>query len=295
MNSKEEKHQEEISRLFGAQLNSHGYGFHFRVIKEATNLANQRDSLWRFVASEVPVSVRGEDTRIDFVMKRAQSPAFYLLAECKRANPALSNWCFAKSPYVHVNRADNLEQVMIECLELFDSPAHTPKKFKSAATKWASAPNVCHIALDIKASEQGDKHDSGRNAIERAASQIMRGLNGMVELLPQHPEMFRQHRILFLPVIFTTAKLWLSDADLSSADLETGKIDFSDAGFKRVDWVSYQYHLSPGIKHSYWMGNGPSELPDLMDLDFIRTIPIVSPEGLGSFLQWSSFRLDVSI
>lgn len=292
MDKQEDTGAAQVADLFAKQLNSHGYGFQHRVIREAESLQQRGKSPWYFEAAEVPVSVGDDHTRIDIVFKRQSGPPFYLLAECKRANPALSNWCFARAPYVHRRRAE-IEPIILERL---DKPEKwEPVEYKSAAFPRSIMHEAVHIALDVATQQPGGTHDSGRGAIEKAATQIMRGLNGMVNLLPQHPEFFaKRHAIAFLPVIFTTAKLWVSDVDLGKSDLLTGKVDITRAGFRNVPWLSYQYHLSPGVKHSFWQGNGPSDFPALLDLDFIRTIPIVSASGIATFLGWT-YNLDIGI
>ena len=79
----------QISTVFHKNLNRHGYGFHYRVLHEVERLYNERKSYWRFEAAEFPVEVQGHGTRIDFVLS-SNSKSIYLLAECKRADPALN-------------------------------------------------------------------------------------------------------------------------------------------------------------------------------------------------------------
>jgi hypothetical protein len=88
--------KERLVRGFQNVLNSHGYGFQYSVLKEVARLAYEvRSASWIPKVPEFPVEVQGHDTRIDFILKHARLP-FYLVAECKRANPSLANWCFAK-------------------------------------------------------------------------------------------------------------------------------------------------------------------------------------------------------
>lgn len=71
---------------------------------------------WALEGVEIPVEVRGEPTHVDFLLKHRFDPA-YLVGECKRANPKLSNWCFFKAPYVTSYRAD---QVLVEVVNNLD-------------------------------------------------------------------------------------------------------------------------------------------------------------------------------
>lgn len=92
----------------------------------------------------------------------------------------------------------------------------------------------------------------------------------------------------FLPVVFTTAQIWTSDVDLSAAELLTGNLDLSDMKFDKKDFIFYQYHLSPGIKHSHSPSDRPGTIGDFMDSEYVRTIAFVSASGIRDFLLWSS-------
>src|SRR4051812_35520208 len=84
---------DQFNHEFAKALNSHGYGFQYRVIKEV----EECDSIWSPVVPEFPVEARGHETRIDVILKGTRR-SLYIVAECKRVNPALSQWCFVQSP-----------------------------------------------------------------------------------------------------------------------------------------------------------------------------------------------------
>ena len=92
---------------FRAAVDRHGHAFQNAVLRRADYLFGIRHSMWAFSAAEVPCEVRGASTRIDFVLQRndwnGSGPVAYLIAECKRINPALSDWCFARTPYIRRN------------------------------------------------------------------------------------------------------------------------------------------------------------------------------------------------
>lgn len=284
MTSQNESDQKNIKQGFGKVLNRHGYGFHYSVLKVANELFDQRKSKWIFEAAEFPVHVQGQGTRIDFIMKLSHQLRIYLLSECKRANPALSNWCFARAPYVRRNRTDH-EPLFLE----YAQPTEEQETiYASAKEVHDFKDKAYHIALEVKSNEKGDS-GVGRGAIEAAATQICRGLNGMIEFVSENVStLANSNGAYFLPVIFTTAKLWVSDIDLSSANVEDGNVDIEDANFNEQQWLFYQYHLSPGIKHSSSPINRPTTIGGFMDSEYIRTIAIVSASGIEPFLQWSS-------
>ena len=106
------EHDEQLKNSFQKVLDQLGYGFQYAVLK-AAQAATQIDSKWRFEVAEFPVQVQGVNTKIDFVLQHGGTSRHnppqpcYLLAECKRANPALSNWCFVRAPYVYREPSDD--------------------------------------------------------------------------------------------------------------------------------------------------------------------------------------------
>ena len=225
-----------------------------------------------------------------FVFKHKEKPE-YLLVECKRVNPSLAHWGFTHYPWVHRNRpsgnfflAERFERHGGICYaegERYSTGFHIGEGYYG------------HIALELKVSQQGEGGGGGRGAIEEAASQACRSLNGVVECFARRPEL--GSNAVFVPVIFTTAKLWSCEglALESATDLQTGKVRTSETITpKEEKWVFYEYHQSPGIKHNLnpmTPGSDP-ELGSLMDREYTRTIPIVNASGIKAFLQ--RFDLD---
>ncbi len=278
----DEAYQRKVEAGFNKILNSHGYGFHYAVLKRAAELYSEGKSTWKFEVAEFPVEIQGTPTRIDFILRRRYGLPFYLIAECKRANPALSNWCFVRAPYTRRNQG--LEGFTYERVKIGEK-----RILLAYAQKHAVHDGPYHIGLEVKSNEKGDSIGSGRGMIEEASTQISRGLNGMVRFLSSSPQMLSAEQdASFIPVIFTTAQLWVSDIDLSSADLQTGNINITEESFNRKKWLLYQYHLSPGLKHSFARTDEPSDLIGLMEHQYVRTIGIVSPSGIEEFLGWAS-------
>src|SRR5437016_2231746 len=103
MTEHNEAYGEKVRKGFEITLNRHGYGFQYSVLKLASELYKQNQSAWFFEVAEFPVEVQQAGTRIDFILRRSNrfvgGLPLFMLAECKRANPALSNWCFARAPF----------------------------------------------------------------------------------------------------------------------------------------------------------------------------------------------------
>jgi hypothetical protein len=108
-----ERSIEHILGKFKGSLDRHGYGFQYRVLKAANDLFRENTSFFAFEVAEFPVEVQSSDTKVDFILRRTVGPfirrdgtastsrrrPLFLVAECKRANPALSDWCFLRAPF----------------------------------------------------------------------------------------------------------------------------------------------------------------------------------------------------
>jgi len=70
------------------------------------------------------------------------------------------------------------------------------------------------IAIEVKSDKTGDPSGNGRGAIEQAAGQVMRGSNGLIESLLKFSKLVDDPKGCdLIPVIFTTANLWVSNVD----------------------------------------------------------------------------------
>ncbi len=184
----QEKIDKQFAIPFEKVLNRHGYGFQYSVLKKIQELHQNSKSRFAFEAAEFPVEVQGYDTRIDFILqKNLRKPystdALLLLAECKRANPALSNWCFVKAPYTHRNRWGNQEKIIIEGLY---KTGNTPtESIESFSNENFVSLDAYHIGFEVRSGLKGNSSGETGGAIEKAASQISRGLNGFIKTMSE--------------------------------------------------------------------------------------------------------------
>lgn len=272
---------DQVEYEFINAVNRHGYAFQFAVLQRAKQLFDERASPFRFEVSEFPVQVRGTHTRIDFILRKHEGQLL-LVAECKRANPALSNWCFVRAPFVRGNRS--VERPMLDRIRRDRGEIFYVEKVTAALTDHAY-----HLAFEVKSQAKGDSGGAARATIEDAATQVSRGLNGLIEFYLRDVSLLKDlNEIWLMPVVFTTAKLLASEANLAETDLSSGQIALSEAKLSEVDWLLYQYHLSPGIKHETRYRPTSADLGEALDQEFVRTIAVVSPGGIEPFLAWAS-------
>lgn len=271
--------KENIKNSLHKILNSHGYAFHYAVANMIAELHRKKESKWKLEAVEFPVAAANFTTRVDIILRHKEEP-FFLLAECKRANPAFCHWCFIRLPdFPGITK----RQVLVERVFF-----HGDKPYFTAGELGLSD-YVYHLGIELRSDKKGDTDGKGRGLIEEAATQVCKGLSGMGEEFRRHNGIAGQKEVAFLPVIFTTARIWVSDdADLTGSNLDTGEISLQSANVTEMDWVWFQYQVSPGLKHSLQSNYIANELEGLMISDYIRTIAIVSPSGIEEFLttEW---------
>lgn len=201
-------------------------------------------------------------------------------AECKRINPVYSDWCFVKSPFINRNQSENDKIFILESLLRDDDIIlnFVLEKFR--------VNEDYHTGFSVKKSKSGASTGETGQAIEDASTQVLRGLNGFIETMNKENWVWsKSYRASFLPVIFTTAELFVSDTDISRVDLQTGEVILSKDEVKSVPCLYFQYSMSPGLKHLVGSEKEVTDLSSLLISDYVRTIPIVSATGVEDFLM----------
>ena len=168
--------EQKLERALTHSLNIHGFSFQYAVLKEAKVCFDERKSPWVFEVSEFPVAVKETPTHIDFILKNSSEP-FYIVAECKRANPALSNWCFVKAPYVSRSISTG-ERVVREVVSVISNDKSSRPRI---SLDWIGrTKNIYRLAFEVKSEDKGDTKQ-GRGQINDTTTQVLRGLNGLIE------------------------------------------------------------------------------------------------------------------
>lgn len=271
-----------IAEAFKVTMGRHGNPLQhaiMRTLAEAGSLSRLRLLSWEF-----PVEVRGKGTRIDIVM--GGPDRLLLVAECKRANPSYKDWFFAASPTMRVN--DSNLHIVAEYL------FYTPGKLFAQGMKFPMMPMpVADVGIELKGKERGDPEPKSGTGIEDACSQVSMHLGGMVDFLAHGKHAHIANSCcpcVILPVVFTTARMWWSDVDISQASLETGML--ADAGkIREVPYVCFQYPLSPGIKHLTTARDAITSISNAY-ASYLRSIVFVKASRAHEFFCNFDFRSD---
>ena len=279
---------EELGKGIVRVLNVHGYVFQYSVLKTIESIYRTGRSPWGFEAAEFPVSLKNTPVHIDFILAHKEEYS-YIIAECKRCDPSLSNWCFIKAPYVSrgPSRGERIVRELI--IKAKGSPVI------KTGLQWIVRSNeVYHLPFELRNRGKGEGQ-YGRGQINDSVTQVLRGLNGLIELAIESAKRGSMAFLksdprenlyaTFMPVVFTTAKLWVSDCDISLGNIESGNIEIEESKLHEVKWLFYQYGQSPALKHSYSAVRENSDISQILYLDYTRTIPIVNASGIGEFLS----------
>jgi len=269
----------QVSEGLRKVLNAHGYNFQYAILRYAETLFSSGDLDWVFEAAEFPVIAGGETTHIDFIL-RSRSGGTYLVAECKRVDPARGNWCFARVPYT---RRDPLGNELI-----FDQfrcqPVHllTQEPFIHTINR-----HVYHLGLELKTDMKGNGISKSGSAINQAVTQVMRGASGLINYLFKlgNPSYKDVKIIKIMSAIFTTAQLWVTEADLGAAEITTGELPLEAVQAEHADWIWFNHNRSPSLRYDLEWRNIRDHLSKELEYEFTRSIAIISPKGIENFLK----------
>lgn len=268
-----------VAESFRKTLNSHGHSFQRRIWRSLKELPEAR--AWRREVYEFPVALNGISTSIDMIAAWSGSPLL-LVIECKRANPATASWCFARGP---IEERRPIFQVLRQ--------PHPGSSAEVVQTRSPAA--TCYsVGLEVKTGQPGDPGQPGRGAIEDAVTQVLRGMGGL--MAGYRPSVLNHYidgspvdapaEVRIVPVIVTTARLWVTEAELEEAGAADGELSAMSVAVAPKPWLLYRYAISPALQVSGYnfLGGHYRTFQEVRDLQFARTVAIVSAEGLGDFL-----------
>lgn len=263
-------------------LDCHGYGFQYATLKVLSDSPSSRVP-WKPVAAELAVEVRNRDTRIDLLFEHLRRPMF-MVCECKRANPAISDWCFARASWPGYEKHGRVTRMAV-VRRCSDGRAYVESE------ELLDTENAFQIAFEVRTGGKGDQHGSGRGEIEDAATQVCRGVNGLAHFLGESNDYLPSgHRMSLVPAIFTTAKLLVTDLDVGNADARTGKLEVGAVKLREVDWLWLDYPQSRGVQHGLLHPPGVITVTEAFYRETFRRIAVVSVAGVEKFMAsqlWS--------
>ena len=224
-------------------LNNNGYSFQYSVINEL----NKVSKLWEFYGAEIPVSTRNRNTQIDFVFQDHPGKVF-LIGECKRVHKLFSDWAFVQTPFTSRAIAYNSPLIFEQLREIRGDVLPQVQKEVMNHIKLKDT-SIYGLGFRVKNHLQKGEVECQENidVINKSIEQVLLSTSGFINYLAKvvKPSNFTKYNItsLFLPTIITTAKLWVTDSNISEANLIDGNLTDIEM-FKEVPYVWFNFNRS---------------------------------------------------
>jgi hypothetical protein len=143
-----------------------------------------------------------------------------------------------------------------------------------------------HVGKEINTGAKGDGTGTGRSAIDASVTQIIRGRSGLIEYLATHQKVLGVNApFVVVPVIFTTATIVTSTADLGASSLDKGRLPKMSADTPPWIWYDYNVPWSMRPKVQMRVDEPDASLPRLLDVYHARSVAIVTVTGIEDFLS----------
>lgn len=234
-------------------LNIQGTFFERRCQEET------KKSNWNVVSTNYPVEfpphngpLIGEQSSLDIYAQLAKETVLLtVLIECKKNNPEFIDWVFFSHP--SKNHPKHFTGSLIE---------HQP--IESEGDKWQTTSMLSSmISIDwvttsdawetrgnyLKYKKDKDKTRTSNAAITNAAHQIALATKFVIneeivnsKALSGNYKMPYIHQI-FIPIIVTTAKLWVCKFNPKDINPKTGEMSFTKASLEEQPYLLYEYPL----------------------------------------------------
>ncbi len=278
----------EITELLFNALNEQGYLF--QEACEHILKKNEEATGWEMKASEYPVSLEGQDTKVDIVLrsKIQGSPELYALVECKRADPSYIYWLFG-APGLPFGGA-LCSTLGFECREF---GVNRPYQARRLVERLKFKINTYGVESWLEAKKISGRRASTPQNIENAFVQVLKGVGGFAQ--EQHHQRTKSRELFktfFIPVVVTTAQLYVASYETKNIDLSTGKISKAKVSFgpkeqpdMEVDWVLLDYGVGENVAPNPIPENYHGVEPVELQKHKTRSIFIVNSKSLVDFFS----------
>lgn len=258
-----------------------------------------KKSKWNVLSTNYPVEFpphngpfAGEQSTLDIYAQLAkQTIMLTLLIECKKNNPDFIDWVFF--PHTNPNHHKHFSGSLIANVpkdEKLDTWETTASISPMISLDWIPTGDAWETRGKYTNYARGDKTRTSNKAITDAAHQVALATRAIFEselannkALSGNAKMPYNHQI-FIPIIVTTAKLFLCKFDPKDIDQTTGEIPLDKATLEEQPYLLYEYplpvpfHSTPADKVAV-LKSGNKDFGTRMD------ILVVNSEKLTDFLS----------
>lgn len=226
----------------------------------------EKSQHWQLISTNHPVEfpppngpIRGRESSADIVASRRYSDlGITLTIECKKNNPELVNWVFFPKVVVP-------EGPWFTVAQIVNRPRIEPQKgwqtetgVIALATNEPLTDEARETKSDYEKSKLGQKTKTSNAAIQEAAFQVALARQAVFQeessfsrslgSSAEPPETASKQ--FYVPVIVTTAKLFLCHFNADDIDSSTGEIDYTKATLTEVPHLIYEYSLPKSLQHA---------------------------------------------
>jgi hypothetical protein len=254
-----------------------------------------------YVTSEYPVeyprgeaSTKTQESRLDILAQirhrlHPQS-VLHLLIECKKANPEFVDWLFFPKMIT------SYEDSNINYLTLGAPNAAAP--VPSIKYDVIERHDDRYVLTDDARETRGSYENTSKNiktktsnaSITEAAYQVVLAAHAYaaeinLRISKPDPSISRLSHHLFLPVIVTTANLYLCKFQPSDTSLQTGEIPFQKVTFEPVSQLFYEYSIPPHLQirpDDWWLADKTKDI----DKYIRRHILVINSNNFEDSLNW---------
>lgn len=235
-------------------LNIHGAIFERWV----EDIVEKLEPPWKFIASQFPVeypppygATRGHESTLDvWADHRTEKRWLSLLIECKKNDPRFVDWVFFRAKGKKAGLV-SLSGVDIGMLERRPAEANAVRLIdvEKEGPLAPLADDARELRGQYEDMKRGEFTKTSTKAIGDAAYQVTLATHAIIDeqirgvraKIDQGTRGFDWERRLFLPIIATTANLFLADFDPAVVDRETGTIERSAVTLNPTEWLWYLY------------------------------------------------------
>lgn len=260
-------------------------GFPLQHASLAT-VSSGNSASWRVAATEFPVTVDGESTRIDMILE-SRDRRTLLVVEAKRTDPASGEWVFWNG-YSDA-RSTAATSLLSDRINFANGCGTVSGEMVPCGNVLRLVRQIGIGVRSVIAKKDRDKKSwSDPDAVERPCSQLSRHAEGFIQYLLTtcdrsilaEPSTKRVVRVLI-----TTAPLFVCERSLTTARVIDGQVDSDAACVEPADWIIYQ-HVSD-VSSARWIGSGDAthEFVDTVDRCFVRSVVIIQAQHFRRVLD----------
>lgn len=236
-------------------LNIHGVFFERACVNLIGNASN-----WHVISTNYPVEfpppngpLRGKESSLDIWTRREdESHVVDVFIECKKANPDFVNWIFFKRIATPDPSQPGIVQIDVVQSEGANPSWSTSTMITDISTSISVATDAREVRGDYVNYKKNKKTKTSNASIQDAAYQVALASRALISeesrLLKYAQKLSEQtappwRRKFYVPVICTTAQLYIAEFVPDAVNPKSGEIDLDQATLSPTSNILYEFPL----------------------------------------------------